>query len=133
MGGGEKATGGLFVVGGFDDGGHASGAAFDLFVFSVGVDLVSFEFGAFFRCGIDDDAAGGIDLASHEVGSLPGVAEELAEHSDDVVIGMVVVIEEDDVPHGVPFWDFLGFGPGGIRGCDGGCFFSSHGRTAFPN
>lgn len=67
---------------------------------SVGMNLVALQFGPFFCGRIDDDASGRINLASHEKGLLATVAENLDEHFDDVIVGVVVVVQEDDMKLG---------------------------------
>jgi hypothetical protein len=65
------------------------------------VDLVTGEFGLGEFAGEDDGAAGGIDFGGM-AGAFGGRdVEEAAEHLYDVGIGVVVVVEEDDVKEGL--------------------------------
>lgn len=65
------------------------------------MDLVTGEFGLGKFAGEDDGAAGGIDFGG-VAGAFAGRdVEEAAEHLDDVGIGVVVVVEEDDVEEGL--------------------------------
>ena len=61
------------------------------------MDLVAFELGFFLTGSIDDDAADTVYLAGHFEGHGVGVSEDLAEHFNDVLVGVVVVVKQYDV------------------------------------
>ncbi len=64
---------------------------------AVRVNLIALQLGALFRSRIDDDAAGAVHFAGHEKRPLAAVAEKLDQHLDDVIIGVIVIIQQDDV------------------------------------
>jgi hypothetical protein len=43
------------------------------------------------------------------------MAEELAKHGDHVLVGVIVIVPEDDVVTRLPLWPVLGPGRGGLR------------------
>src|SRR5690606_28546212 len=64
---------------------------------SVGVDLVAFQFGAFPGGRVHNYAPGDVYLARHLIRPGRAVPEDLAQHLDDVGIGVVVVVEQNDM------------------------------------
>ena len=74
---------------------------FDAGVTAEGVDLIAGEFGLGAFAGDDDGAPGGIDFEGVAEGLGGGDEKEFAEHVDDIGVGVVIVIEEDDVEVGV--------------------------------
>ncbi len=92
---------------GLDGGGHGAFAAGDEVVFAEGVNLVALELSMFSGSGEDDDVALGVDFGGDLHALFNGMAEELLHHIDDVVVGVVVVVPEDDVVRGLSLGFFL--------------------------
>src|SRR5262249_34901211 len=67
-----------------------------------------------------DDAAGRVNLLGHLEALLGRVAEQRLQHQDDVFVGVVVVVQQDDVVRRLPLRALLqlGLGP---RGEGDGC------------
>src|ERR1039458_2744220 len=63
---------------------------------SIGVDLVAGEFGLAKLAGDERGASGAVLLLGVAVGLVEGEDEDFLQHFDDVIIGVIVVIEEDD-------------------------------------
>jgi len=82
---------------GFDDGGHGPFGTGHAPVGAVGMNLIAAEVGLLTLAGHDDGAAGVVDLYGVIEGLAGGHDEELLKHFDDVFVGMVVVVEENDV------------------------------------
>jgi hypothetical protein len=61
------------------------------------MDLVACEFGVRSLAGDDDGAAFGVDFDGVLIGGFERQEEERSEHFNNVVIGVVVIIEQDDV------------------------------------
>ena len=84
----------------FDDGTHATLAAGDAPIASEAVDLVALEFRTLERCGVDNDPPGLVHLAGKLKRRFGRPPKQLAQHADDVIIGMVVIVEKNDVVRG---------------------------------
>ena len=84
---------------GLDDGGHGTFATGDEFIFAVGVNLIALEFGEFFVDGGADDATFGVDGFGKFESALRVAREQVLGHPHDVLVGVVAVVEQDDVPH----------------------------------
>ncbi len=84
--------------GGFEDRAHRAVRLLQAGVWSVGVDLLLLELGLFEHEGGDDHPAGGVHFARHVIGRLVTVTEELGEHLDDVGVGVLIVVDKDDMP-----------------------------------
>ena len=84
----------------------------------MGVDLVLVGFALFFGGGFEDDSALRVDDAGEGPGFFGAVAEDGAEHFDDVLVGVLVIVEQDEVVEGGD----LGLLDGGASGagCGGG-------------
>ena len=84
----------------------------------MGVDLVLVGFALFSGSGFEDDSALRVDDAGEGPGFFGAVAEDGAEHFDDVLVGVLVIVEEDEVVEGGD----LGLFDGGVSGtgCGGG-------------
>ena len=83
-----------------------------------GVDLIPLELRVLLRRRQHDHPALGIDLLRQCVAFLRRMAEQLLQHRDHVLIGMVIVIPEN---HVVPrLFLGTGFGLRGLPGRDGG-------------
>ena len=65
------------------------------------MDLITGEFGLREFAGEDDGAAGGVVFGGGAGTLGVGDVEEAAEHFDDVGVGVVIVVEEDDVEQGL--------------------------------
>ena len=90
----------------------------------MGVDLVLVGFALFSGGGFEDDAALGVDDAGEGPGFFGAVAEDGAEHFDDVLVGVLVVVEEDEVVEGGE----VGLFDGGVTGVRGSCgWWGDHG------
>lgn len=59
---------------------------------TVGMNLITLQFGAFFRRRINDDMAPGIDSAGHFEGCRLAMTKSPHQHFDDIIIGVVVII-----------------------------------------
>lgn len=64
---------------------------------AISMDLIALEFGALERRGIDDDAAARINFARHQERALAAVIENFHQHLNHVVVGVLVVIQQNDV------------------------------------
>lgn len=85
---------------GFKDGLHGAAGGHDEWVAAVGVDLFDFEFRVFAVGGHGDGAATGVDFFGRALGLFGGEVEEFLHHPLDVVKGVLVVVEDHDVPLG---------------------------------
>jgi hypothetical protein len=125
---------GIRLRGLFEDGGHGALGGEDAGICAVGVDLglVGFTLGT--SGGFEDDSALGVDDAGEGPGFFEAVTEDGAEHFDDVLVGMLVVVEQDEVVQGGDFGLFDG-GVSGAR-CDDGrlgdhwCYFAREHRRS---
>ena len=61
------------------------------------MDLVAREFGMRTLASDHDGAAFGVDLDGVLIGGFDGQEKQGAQHFDDVVIGVIVVVQQDDV------------------------------------
>src|SRR5688572_17071295 len=76
---------------------HASLASRNARVRPKGVYLIALQLRPFLGGGVNDHAPLGVHVHRHLVAAFRGMAEKLAEHGDDVLEAMVVVVEKDDV------------------------------------
>ncbi len=85
---------------------------------AVGVDLLLLQFGPLAGRDIDHHPARAVNFLGHQEGGLDRVAEDVAQHFDDVFVGVVVVVEEDHLPGtgGVDLWGDEGLGDGHGKG-----------------
>lgn len=84
----------------------------------MGVDLGLVRFAPGAGGGFEDDSTPGVDDAGKCPGFFGAVAEDGAEHFDDVLVGVLVIVEQDEVVEGGDF----GLFDGGVSGtgCGGG-------------
>ena len=61
------------------------------------MNLIAAEFGLIAFASHDYGAARGVHLDRMAIGDLGRHHKDLAEHFDDVIVGVVVVVEQDDV------------------------------------
>jgi hypothetical protein len=64
---------------------------------AIALNLIAAELGLIAFASHDDGAAGGVDFDRVAISDLGRHHEYLAEHFDDVIVGVIVVIEQDDV------------------------------------
>src|ERR1039457_4415944 len=81
--------------GGLDNGAHGAFGTGQAPVGAIGAGLVAGEFGLAQLAGDEHGASGAIHFLGVAVGLVEGEDEDFLEHFDDVIIGMIVVIEED--------------------------------------
>ncbi len=67
---------------------------------AVRMNLIALEFGAFKSGRIDNNSSGRIHFASHEKSLLPAVTKNFDQHFDHVIIGVVIIVKQDDVEAG---------------------------------
>src|SRR6185437_8445594 len=79
---------------------------------SEGVNLIALQLSVFLARGQHDHAAAGIHFHRHQIRRLEGMSEQLLQHTDDVVVGMVVIVEQDHVVGRLPFGSLLRIGLG---------------------
>ena len=91
----------------------------------MGVDLGLVGFALLSGGGFEDDAALGVDDAGEGPGFFGAVAEDGAEHFDDVLVGVLVIVEEDEVVEGGDF----GLFDGGVSGTGCGGWWGDHGGS----
>ena len=84
---------------------------------AIAVDLVAGEFGLRELAGDDDGASTGIHLDGMLIRGFEREAEQRPQHFYHVIVGMLVVIEQDDV---VEWREAFGFGSSGVRSGDRG-------------
>ena len=87
----------LGVAGRSEDSGHRSFGLGHAWVRSVGVNLVAREFSRRALAGDDDGTAGGIHLDRVLQSGFRGQEKEFLQHLDDIVIGVLVVVKQDDM------------------------------------
>ena len=109
----------------FDRRGHRAFRAGDETIGAEGVDLVPLQLGVLHGGREHDDSALVVDLLGELPAPLRRMPEELAEHDDHVLVGVIVVVPENDViprlPTGPVVGGFLLFGGGGgLLDGDGG-------------
>src|ERR1035437_826232 len=77
---------------------------------AVAEDLVAFEFGEFHVTGEGDALAGLVDFAGDLEGGLEGVGEDGYQQLNDVFVGVLFIVPDDDVIVGLllGFFFFLG-------------------------
>lgn len=87
---------------------------------AISMNLVSLEFSPLLRGRIDNHPAAGINLARHF--KSPGVAvpKDLHQHLNNVIIGVIIVIEQNNMILRDVYGFLPGFLPGlflNVRGC----------------
>lgn len=81
----------------FNDCAHRSLGVEDPPVWSVRAYLITLQLGPLAMGGIDNDTTGPIHRYGHLVGDLHRMPKEMGEHLDDILVGVVVVVEQHDV------------------------------------
>ncbi len=66
-------------------------------VCAVSVDLVTFKLGSLFRSRIHNHPSTGIYLTGHIKCFFATVAENLYQHFNNIIVGMIVIVEQDDI------------------------------------
>lgn len=74
------------------------------------MDLIAGVFGLAEFAGDEDGAAGAVYFFGVPVGLVEGENEDLLQHFDDVIVGVIVVIEEDDPVQRDELFPFEDFG-----------------------
>src|SRR5579863_2548751 len=85
------------VICGFDHGRHRPFGSFEAPVPAVAVDLIPGKFGLRKFTGDENRAAHGIHLLCVMQSLLGGEDEDLLQHFDHVVVGVIVVVDQDYV------------------------------------
>jgi len=85
------------VICGFDHGRHRPFGAFEPPVPTKAVDLIPGEFGLGKFAGDEDGSPHGIDLLGVTQSLFGGEDEDLLQHLDHVIVGMIVVVDQDYV------------------------------------
>ncbi len=93
-----------------DDGSHGPARIGHARVGAIGVDLVPAELGLFKLAGYDDGAPRGVHFHGSIQGRFGRQNEQLAEHFDDVVVRMFVIVEQNHVKERRKAFFFDGFG-----------------------
>jgi hypothetical protein len=95
---GGRGSGSSAELGGlFEDGGHGADGGGDAGICAVGVDLGLVGFALGVTSGFEDDSALRVDDACEGPRFFGAVAEDVGEHFDDVLVGVLVVVDEDEV------------------------------------
>ena len=93
-----RVTGGLRVLRrGLDDGGHAPHAELHQWVGAVRVNLLLLQQALVLRPRHQDRLPLAVDDGGDAEGLLSRVAEDVSEHADDVLVGVAVVVEQDEM------------------------------------
>src|ERR1700733_1551332 len=118
----EALSDGLHVAGGNQYSAHRALRLRHAGVGAIGVNLVARKLGLGQLAGDDDGPSGCIHFDGVLEGDILGHQEELLQHFDYVVVGMLIVVEENDVIQGRMFLELLPFLGGGEdrRGGGGG-------------
>src|SRR5690606_22776062 len=117
----------LPALGGLEDRRHRAGGGGKQVIAAIGVDLVALQLGKLAVGGGDDRAALGVHLAGELEGQRRRAGKQVAQHPDDVLVGVVVVVEEDDIPGGEPI-RLSGSAGAGVGGRARGGGRGGHGR-----
>src|SRR5690606_2589376 len=103
-----RSSAARYLGGRLDRCAHRTFARDDANVFSVGVNLIAFQFRVFARGRKHDRLAAVGDLVGKLVSLFHGIAEEVMQHEYYKLIRMVVVVPEDDMIRRLPLWLPLG-------------------------